>query len=472
MHRLPKLLHHLFTGSNLWIVWLYLVMYTILACAVVLNRFWQFEIFFFNHGIFDGSLWQMAHGLPPTFDHLDFSRMPQLSDHFNPTLYLLTPLYWFTNAYEPILVIQVLLVSLSAVFIAKTAKSITQNNLMVLAIVMAFTLFIGLQNGLLAGFHPEFIALASFSLAIWAYRMQVYPLMWVGLLLTLGSKESIAPLTAAFGLFLLYRKHLKQGIVLFLISLVWYEFYTKAFIPVAYGRPYYYLSNLPDGVEWFTRWITPTTKVEVILVSLLTFGFLPLAHLGFLPVVIQDFFVRFVLSNGAARWDLGMHYNLMLAIALASGAVFGLKILKRFRWYNKVEWLHAVLVILATLMIHSKTHHGPLQMGLNPVFYQITQSHRFLHELIASVPSGQSVMTMNNLAPHLTHQFPEVYLLRGNLDGMHPDVIVLDLRPGQSPNNFWPLREDTTQLLFQEIQNSGNYETTYHSSDQYVFRRR
>ncbi len=170
-----------------WPLLVYLLVYLIAINAVVLNRFWQFEGLYFDHGIFDSALWQAAHFKIPYVDLINYypngGLTRQLGNHFTPTFYLLTPLYSFTSAYEPILVVQNLIIFLSAIVIVIIAKGKIVNRLMVGAIVFAYTLFIGLQNLLISNLHTDAIATLTLALVFWAIEKKKWLWFWIFLLL-------------------------------------------------------------------------------------------------------------------------------------------------------------------------------------------------------------------------------------------------------------------------------------------------
>ena len=79
-------------------------------------------------------------------------------------------------------------------------------------------------------------------------------------------------------------------------------------------------------------------------------------------------------------------------------------------------------------------------------------------------------MTMNNLAAHFTHQ--EVILLHRNYKNIQPDVVALDLRPGQNANNFYPLSFDETKNLVASLSADVNYEKRGITDSQFIYTRK
>jgi uncharacterized membrane protein len=434
---------------------------------MVLNRFWQFEAFYFDHGIFDSSLWQVAQGSWPIIDHLEDGFIRQFGDHFTPTMYLLVPLYWFTRAYEPLLIIGNLFVAVSAFVLFKIAARKILNRLMVLAIVMAYTLFVGLQNTIIANFHTELIALTTLAVALWAMDLKKWKLFWIFLFLTLGCKQNFAAIGVGLGAYLFLTSERKLGIATAAVSLLYYVFATKIAIPMVGLRPYAYGTNLYSFSEMLMALFSPPIKLETVLATLFTFGGLPVFGWSFLPAILQDFGTRFVFST-PARWDLGLHYNATLALLSAYGSILGVVFLLKFKSYKKLITIHALLIIVVVLFLHRFKYHGALGLTYNSDFYRHAPEMKFLKNFISEVPPNKMVMTQNNLAAHLTHS-DRVMLLRDDYWKFMPEVIAIDTREGQNPANYWPLNQYSFDRLAQRLATDPNFTAKKISNQQIIY---
>ncbi len=376
-------------------IFFYLFFYFIVINLIVINRFWQFENFYFDHGIYDGSLWKVSRLRLPFFDHIDNPRLLQLADHFSPSFYLLSLVYFFTSAYEPILVLQNLLFVSSAYILFLTCKKRLKNPLMLFALIFSYTLFIGIQNALISGLHPEFPAIFFLSLVFYFMDRKKWNLYWLSLIITLGFKETLTSVGLTLGIYLILKKELKQGIASFLFSLAYGIAVVKIIIPlISYGG-FIYGFNVTNFPEMAAQLFYPWIKLKTILISFLSYGCLPVFGVSFLPVIFQDYFGRFVLNSGHLRWDLGMHYNAILNPLLFYGSLVGLEFLQKKIFYKKIVNLHAGAIIIIILYIHLFWLHGPMQMVFNFDFYKNTQKSNFLRNLLANVPEGKTVMTIS-----------------------------------------------------------------------------
>ena len=52
---------------------------------------------------------------------------------------------------------------------------------------------------------------------------------------------------------------------------------------------------------------------------------------------------------------------------------------------------------------------------------------------------------------------------------VNPDVIALDFRPGQNPNNYWPMHESNMKELAKTLLNDEKYTVIYEEPHRYIF---
>ncbi len=449
-----------------WFIIVYLAAYFIIINLVVLNRFRQFEAYYFDHGIYDQALWNLAHFRIPLIDHVENHLLNQFGDHFDPTIFLLVPIYWFTSSYTAILVVQNAIITASAFMLIFLGREI-KNKLLLFSIIIAYTLFVGLQNAVISNFHSEFIALFTLGLTFYSLEKKKWRLYWLFFLLTLGCKETFVVFGIVLGIYLILRKNYKQGILTFTYSLAYYFISVKIIMPYLAGRPFAYIPNRYSVPEMITQFFYPLVKTRTLALSFLSFSFLPLFNPLFLPLILQDYFIRFVISGTNARLDLGLHYNAIASILLAYGSILGVKKLMELKKYRKIATIHAVLIIILAVFLHVKLH-GPLGLSYNPAFYSHTKNLNFLRTFLSKIPDRGMVMTLNNLAPQMTHAY-DVMLLRENYWQFMPQTIALDVRLGQNPNNFWPLPEGEYNTLYRRLKTDPNYTETEVTDTQIYF---
>ncbi|MBP9813873.1 DUF2079 domain-containing protein [Candidatus Woesebacteria bacterium] len=447
----------------------WIMLYTIAACLVSLHRFWQFEVFYYDFGIFDQAIWNVAHFRAPIIDHFVIGGKIIFADHFSPSMFLLSPLYWITNKPEVLLIAQALAVGASALVLYRLAKHTLHHAVAAFAITMAYLLFVGTQNALIADIHEVTFMALPLMLALYAIITKQLTLFWISFFVTLGFKESSALLGIALSVYMyLYnKKWLHTAIVVGAISLIWGYLTTQLIIPYFYGERYFYTPTF-DPNPFKTLWtlVDDPIKRKTIITSLLSFGFLPLFSPFTWPLLLQDFASRFMQNNFALRWGLGLHYSILLAVIMAFSSINTLVQVKK-RTNPMTLDVIAVALILITVFLHQFKLHGPLGLAYNPAFYANTRNFSFLNDLISRVPPNTTVMTQNNIAPHMIHTH-KVFLLRDIYEDFMPDYFVLDLRDGQNGNNFFGVKIDA---LMARLSNDARYHVAYKTNEQVIYKR-
>ncbi|MBN3039890.1 MAG: hypothetical protein JW867_02060, partial [Candidatus Omnitrophica bacterium] len=139
------------------------------------------------------------------------------------------------------------------------------------------------------------------------------------------------------------------------------------------------------------------------------------------------------------------------------GSILGVANLdSKIKSYKKFISLHALLILAIVLYFHQIKYHGALGLAFNRDFYSHSRNFSFLNDFIGSIPQKGLLMTQNNLAPHLTHSH-DLMLLRPDYWNYMPDVIAIDIRDGQNPNNYWPLPKDQFTALALSLKKDPNY---------------
>ena len=188
----------------------FIFLYTLAAILVSLNRFWQYEVFYYDFGIFDQAIWNVAHFRPPIIDHFVIPGKIIFADHFSPSIFLLTPIYWITSRPEALLIAQAIAVGLSALVLYRFSFSI--------AITVAYLLFVGTQNALIADIHEVTFMMLPLMLTLSAIIKKQKLLFWISFLITLGFKESSALVGIGVAI-LMYKTWKKTAILVGLISI-------------------------------------------------------------------------------------------------------------------------------------------------------------------------------------------------------------------------------------------------------------
>lgn len=442
-------------------------LFTLSSILVSLNRFWQYEVFYYDFGIFDRAIWLVSQFRPPIIDHLVVGGRIIFADHFNPSIFIFAPFYWLFERSEILLVIQSFTVGLSGLYIYKIGNLITKNSFFSFSVLTSFYLFVGLQNALIFDFHEVTVATLFLVLCFYFFLKNKTLLTLLFFLLTLGFKESnfLLGIGIAICFGLLNKKHLLFALSLIALSILWGVVTIKFLIPYFSGGQYGYSVIFSwDKLNLLSVLFDNPTKRATIFYSFLSFGFLPLLSVVFWFLILQDFLVRFLSS----RITLGLHYSALLACILAISSLYSFSVLQKIKMLKKYLFIVSVLLVLNAIFLYRFVLRGPLALSYNISFYQHTKDFKFLNEFVAKIPLSSTVMTQNNLASHFTHA-KNLWVLKDNYENYKPDYILLDLRDGQNAANFFPTQDPN--LILNNLLRDKNYSAIFNNKNQYLFKR-
>lgn len=445
-------------------------LFFVIGSIVSLNRFWQYDVSFVDFGQYDQAIWHISRFQEPITYHFVYGKINVLGDHVTPSVFLISPLYWFTDKSEMILLVQALVVALSGFFLYDMGKHVLKNRLLALSVLLCYFLFVGLQNAVITEFHELTVMTLPLMLTLWAMVKSRKILYFVSLIIMLGCKEITFTLgiTIGIALFFLKKEWRKESMWTIAISILWGIIAFKIIIPHFTHGQYLYVNTMPPGIfPKILAIVDQPLKRHTLFFSFFSFSFLPFFAPQFWIAILQDYASRFIPDNFITRWDLGLHYNAQSAVLLAVSSIFGLKYLLRFSVIKKYSLVLAVLLVLNALVLFRFVLHGPFLLAFNPVFYRHSQDFAFLDTMVKKIPKNASVMTQNNLATRFTHQ--DVRLLTIDYPQAKPDYILIDVRSGQNPNDF--LGTKYFSEIFQQLLTDKNYKIIYKTEDQYVFKR-
>lgn len=104
------------------------ILYSTAGSLINVNRLWQYELGYYDFGIFSRPIWLVSRFKPPIIDHFVFSNRVNFADHFNPSIFLFSPLFWLTSHFEILLIAQSILVCLSSYVLFFIGRKILKND--------------------------------------------------------------------------------------------------------------------------------------------------------------------------------------------------------------------------------------------------------------------------------------------------------------------------------------------------------
>lgn len=453
------------------VAYLLVLIFIIVGILVSVNRYKQYEVYYIDFGEYDQAIWEVAHFQAPMIDHWRLGFTPIFADHFPPSVFLLSPLYWITESKVTILVAQAIIVGLSGLVLYSIGKNLLKNKFLSISVLICYFLFVGLQNAVITEFHELTVMTLPLMLTFWAFIQKKKILYFTFLIITLGFKEVLFLLGIGIGIavFFLNKEWRKEGIITIILSLLWGFITLKVIMPYLSPVGYLYIQNIPDGIldKIFALFDHPL-KLRTLFFSFFSFGFLPLLSPSFWFMMLQDYAGRFLPENFVTRWDLGLHYNAESAVILSLALIYGFCFLQKTKLFKKYVSIIAALFILNAIFLNRFVLHGPFNLVYNSAFYKHSKNFVFLDNMIDKIPKNATVATHNNLAAQFTHQ--RVWLLKKNYAINKPDYILIDNRENQSPNNY--LGSGNINHIILQLLKDNRYQILYRTKEQYIFKRK
>lgn len=455
--------------------------YMLVFGALSILRHESFHSGGYDLGIFDQIVWNSLHGR--LFQNSIMIDSPSfLGHHFSPILLGLVPLYALWSDPRVLLVVQTFALAVAALPMYWFARE-QIGSALALVLGAAYFLYPSVQYVNLFEFHEIALATPLLAFAVYFLLHQRDVPFLVCLTLALQTKEEIAFITLAFGLFLFFVQHKRGlGLALTIIGVVWSVVVMLYVIPFfrdpIYGSDYYfverylYLGNtVPEIVS--TAITQPGLVVQHLIVPVkIEFMLQLLVPLAFVPLVGAEVFALasptfgyILIGDNAFQNSIRFQYTAPLLPFLFFAAVIGLE--RLLHWRSLDNALLVRKTILATFVSALSFANyffqsaGPLARQFNPAQYDLNAHTALGYRLMQQIPAGASLMAESNFVPHLSQR---MYAYQASVV---PDLRKIDY-----------LLADTTlpihgeyEMIWKDILPSPFFETLV-DQDGYILKRR
>jgi len=337
------------------------------------------------------------------------------SQHFEPIIFFLVPVYWLVKDAGILMLIQAGFIISGFIPLYLTGKHLLRSRFLGLCIGAAYLSFGGIQFGYAYGFHPiMFFPPLFFWMYYFLHRQKLF-LYYLFLVLALLVKEEISLPIIFWGLYLLiFQKKRLPGVITIALGISWYVFCFYYFIPHFNPRGFIYWGQFPAGqhysgllgiiefaltrpLELAKTFITPSAKIQTFFHSFGFFSFLPLLYPPSWLLVFPSLMVKLLSSDITAL--NGFHYSAVIGAAVI---IAGIESLRRLlvRFPLPVFW---GLLILYTA-VFANLFYG--YHRLSPLLFfretALTDSQLLsLGQAISLIPPEASVSAHYMIAPHL-----------------------------------------------------------------------
>jgi uncharacterized membrane protein len=394
--------------------------YSIFYSALSLTIFHSFRIYTWDLGIFNQALWTTLNGrlLHYTAEPFYTSTGCFLGAHFGPILFLILPFYAAIPQPETLLVISTLIIAAGAIPAYEVALLLLRNERVAAILGVVYLLYLPLQGVTFSGFSLEAIAVTLFLFIVLFLLKGDFKKLSLALMLGLATHESSAIVIAFIGLYGMwhYKSPKNRGWQVSLIIVVLSSFY---FIFAQNMRVFFGWTQHPSlwnewrliGAEspadlpfkilmnplgaWKSLAYEWPLKVKFLFILFAPFAFLPvLGASALLPAA--PYLGMSLFSSYGVYYSIESHYGTFFAPFLFVAMVHGIMRLKKTGHFRSSTLKSAGLALLLSLASLIAFLPVPLTIP------RISEHDRVVHNFMTQIPPNASVLTQNNVYPHLS----------------------------------------------------------------------
>lgn len=407
-------------------------------------------------------------------------QQPRLAEHFELILVPLAALFYLWDDVRILLIAQsvalafgampVFLIARQQIGLVLSRPNSAQSNWFALPFVITYLLSPHLQAANIADFHADPFVVTPLLFAFWYASQAKWRFMWGWALVAMATKETLPTLTAMLGVWLVAQawvqdqhrssKQLQQGLLLMLVSTVWFA--STTFLVVAplaeqyFGTdgPIYLSNRYTNRMDVFWQIIHEPNRWHYLFGLFVSFGFLPLLAPDLLILGLPLFMANFF-SQYSGQYSGEQHYSAPLVVALIIATIYGSR--RLLSWLPRPS--HSLICLCLWLGAWSLGYHvlhGWTPLSTRTEQYAMTSKAERLPDLLAQIPPQAIVSASPAIHPHLAHRqtiyiFPIVekadYLLVdvADISGVHPNDVHHQITTMLA--NGWQLLEASEGLI-------------------------
>lgn len=340
-------------------------------------------------------VWEYSRFLPPINSLHAYAFTPIYWDHIEFIFILLAPFYWILPDPRVLIILQAFVISVSAIPIYLLAKKYKINTYLLLAILISYLTFFGIQNAMWSDVHS--LVFATSFLAFFIYFLDVnkkWP-AFLFFLLALTSKEDIGLLTFLISFVYFIKTKNKINLLIMIIAAIYVLGIFFIFFP--YFAQGYRFANEGGILSNFTLldFFNTKEKQEVIFYTLNSFGFLPVLNPLLLLPYLGDLGHYFILGGRAtSTQSIFLHYRVSSALLLVWPTIL---IIGKFKKLNN-KYLALYILFFAALTTYML--HAPLTYLTKRWFWTEPSGVENIKKAISQLPKDAYIVTQANILPH------------------------------------------------------------------------
>ena len=211
------------------------LIYVIAASWLSLRRHYGFVEIADTH-IFENILWNTCHG---KILHWGMVGINSLGNHMSPSMLLVAPAYAVCQSPVTLILVQRVLLAASAVVFYYCANRILASTRAACMLAVAYLAYPPLHGLNMDAFVPVILSVPLLMWMFYCYEARQRRWMWVAVVLSLGVKENVPLVVAAFGLYVaLLRREVKLGVTVTTVATVWFVLALRVIIPYFAGNSF------------------------------------------------------------------------------------------------------------------------------------------------------------------------------------------------------------------------------------------
>lgn len=427
------------------------------------------------------TVWQLSEFKIPYI--WEGTTIPVWSQHFEPILFFIVPIYWLIQKAGILMILQAAFVISGAIPIYMIIRDDLKSRLNALAVSFAYLAFGGLQFGFAYGFHPIMFFPTLFLWTYYFYTHKKIKLYFLFVLLSLFVKEEVAFIMMFWGFYLLIVKKEKLiGPLTMFSGLIWYFLCFNLIFPhfnrEGFGYWGQYDQSAGKGVlgiiqfllfkpaAFLNALITPSYKIDTIMHTFGSFSFLPFIYpvsfIFIIPVLLEK-----LLSSDIAGAS-GAHYSAAITGVTVVAVIESLHFLFKRKLPQRIGSLKVFTgILIFYVALFANTIYGYRDFALSPFVNKYASSDEniaLLSEVISKIPKEASISAQYQIAPHIQKPIEKIRV--GPNTPESSDFVIVDTQ-------LLPVLTDakTINKNLEALEKNKNYQLVVNNLGVVVFRK-
>lgn len=398
------------------LLWLFILLYITFFSIVSLQKYYAFGYNAFDLAIFNQVFFNTLAGrwFEMTVNIGNFSAY-----HFSPIIILLLPIYALWQSPVNLLILQSIVIALSAWPLYKIAKSVSQDNLIALSAALIWLLNPFVHNTNLYEFHLLPLAVLFIFWTFYFYHIKAFKRFFLFFILALLVREDIALVLVSFSILSFLDKRSLKWIVSPLLSILYFIAVLKIvsfFDQDGIYKFLIYYSWLGGHdlwsvmIAWFTHplqflgHLFSVENIFQIFFIFLTFGFLPLFSPRYLWLSVLPI-LEFALTNSKITNTVyNTHYALLFLAGFFIALIFSLNKIKKDDAFWASKYLYKEKKIGIYFFILAIAYFSFFMSPVRATLFKKydRENIKIKQEFVSQIPKDASIMISGGMDTNLS----------------------------------------------------------------------